>query len=250
MKKLLLVVLMALFVMTGCEEQVTDMPPTPPSPMKYGSASATHPTFDASTLKTDVPGDFQVDGTLTATGGVTGALTLINGDDIKLSTTTDGHEFSLGVYDTNDTTWRYLTLENGDSSQAAATDWPRIDIPSGVAITGIDDFSVGGDLSITGGIEVAQQELGDGAGQTVSPNGATALTSTAGGAESGTLGDATYIGQIKTIVMAVDGGVSWVVTVSHLDTGDDSTLTFNDVDEVWVGLWTGTEWTTLRNTID
>jgi hypothetical protein len=168
MKKTLLIILMALFVMAGCEKPVTDAPPAPPSPMKYGSASDTHPTFDASTLKTDLPGD----------------------------------------------------------------------------------LDIGGVFSASGAIEVAQQELGDGAGQTVSPNGATVLTSTAGGGESGTLGDATYIGQMKTIVMAVDGGVDWVVTISHLDTGDDSTLTFNDVDEVWIGMWTGTEWTTLRNTID
>ena len=79
-----------------------------------------------------------------------------------------------------------------------------------------------------------------------------------GGAVTATLGDGYFIGQIKTIVMS-DASASSTVTVTHCDNitglplatgigGDGEVGTFDAVDEAWILMWTGTEWTTLRAT--
>ena len=88
---------------------------------------------------------------------------------------------------------------------------------------------------------------------------ATVLDSS-GGAITATLGSGYYIGQIKTIVMR-DATTSSTVTVTlHDDVAGDPAIadadiledgpagTFDAVDETWILLWTGTEWTTLRAT--
>jgi hypothetical protein len=299
MKKILAIVLMALFVMAGCEEQVTDAPPSAPSPMKYGPASASFPTFDPSTLATDVPGDFQVDGTLTATGGVVGDITgnastasnlsgtpalpdgttattqsasdnstklattayvdgtysdldaLTNDDDIKLSTTTDGHEFSLGVYDTNGTTWRYIDIENGDSSQASATDWPRIAIPSGIALTGIDDIRTRGGLTVGTILAVTPQSLEVTTEADITLTSSLLLLTGDNDADNDAidLQDGTITGQQLTIigVALIDGDDT--ITVNMADTTCTGCLTvlLDEIGDTWGLVWTGTTWATVSN---
>jgi len=79
-----------------------------------------------------------------------------------------------------------------------------------------------------------------------------------GGAITATLGDGIRIGDIKTIVMS-EATTSSTVTIAKLDNengipstaglgGDGEVATFDALDETWVGIWTGTEWTTLRAT--
>lgn len=68
-----------------------------------------------------------------------------------------------------------------------------------------------------------------------------------GGAVTGTLPDGSYIGQIKTIVMT-DATTSSTVSVTNHETNDPEVGTFDAVDEVWVLIWTGTEWATLKAT--
>jgi len=87
----------------------------------------------------------------------------------------------------------------------------------------------------------------------------TAYINSVGGAITGTLGSGYYIGQIKTIVMT-EASTSSTITFTNMSetvgepelvngTGDDGEIaTFNAVDEAWVGIWTGTEWMTLRAT--
>ena len=68
----------------------------------------------------------------------------------------------------------------------------------------------------------------------------------------GTLADASYEGQLKTIVLysdansyAGDGGTQ--VTIAHHETEDSEVAQFDAVDEYLLLLWTGTEWATVSN---
>jgi hypothetical protein len=64
-------------------------------------------------------------------------------------------------------------------------------------------------------------------------------------AVNATLGDGRYIGQILMIVME-DSTNSSTVSVAHHETSDPEVGTFATVDETWVLMWTGTEWSTLK----
>ncbi len=64
------------------------------------------------------------------------------------------------------------------------------------------------------------------------------------GAVTGTLGSATKIGFIKTIVMT-DATNSSTVSVTNHATSDPEVFTFSAVDDTLVLLWNGTEWITL-----
>ncbi len=89
--------------------------------------------------------------------------------------------------------------------------------------------------------------------------GSTSLNS-AGGAITGTLASGRYIGEIKTIVMTEASTSSTITITNHDDvdgipaydgsvpSGDGEVGTFNAVDETWILMWTGTEWTTIRAT--
>lgn len=65
------------------------------------------------------------------------------------------------------------------------------------------------------------------------------------GAVTATLGSATTVGHIKTIVMT-DATNSSTVSVTNHETSDPEVITFNAVDETAVLMWTGTEWITLK----
>ena len=94
---------------------------------------------------------------------------------------------------------------------------------------------------------------------TLSPRGTTKLDST-DGAITATLGSGIRVGDIKTIVMTEASTASTVTITNHDDvdgipamdgsvpSGDGEVGTFNALDEAWVLLWTGTEWTTIRAT--
>ena len=93
--------------------------------------------------------------------------------------------------------------------------------------------------------------------QTLTPYGATKLNSTSNKVDS-TLPDGTRVGQIKTIVMTQASNSSTVTVTNHDNvvgiplatgiSGDGEVGTFDAIDEAWILLWTGTEWTTLRAT--
>jgi hypothetical protein len=60
-----------------------------------------------------------------------------------------------------------------------------------------------------------------------------------------TLADGYFTGQLKTIVMTDATNSSTVTVASHED-ADGTVATFDDVDETWVLVWTGTEWATAK----
>ena len=96
--------------------------------------------------------------------------------------------------------------------------------------------------------QIAQQALGAGTGQTISPYGATSLTSDASVDETGTLGDGTFIGQIKTIVFTTDGGQDWDITISHHVTSDDELMTCSVAGQYARFWWDGDDWVTIDAT--
>lgn len=81
-----------------------------------------------------------------------------------------------------------------------------------------------------------------------------------GGVVSGNLRNGYFIGQIKIIVMTEASNSSTITVTYHDDipgnpvyvgskpAGDYEVATFDAVDEAWILMWTGTEWTTLRAT--
>ena len=60
-------------------------------------------------------------------------------------------------------------------------------------------------------------------------------------------GDLNPIGQIKTIVMT-DANNSSTVSVTNHETSDPEVGTFDAIDEIWVLMWSGTEWITIKAT--
>jgi len=79
---------------------------------------------------------------------------------------------------------------------------------------------------------------------TLNSSGVTKLDSSAG-AITGTVGDGSYIGQRKHIVMT-DATNSSTVSVTNHETSDPEVGTFNAVDEVWILEWSGSEWVTIK----
>lgn len=78
--------------------------------------------------------------------------------------------------------------------------------------------------------------------------GVTKLNSAAG-AITAILPDGQYAGEIKTIVMT-DASNPSTVSATHHDTSDPQVAIFNDVDDIWVLIWTGMRWATLKATCD
>ena len=61
---------------------------------------------------------------------ITTSALMVNASDLRVSTTTDAHEFSIQVYDVDDTTWRdALTFTNGNS--------PSVTLGASVTLAGL-----------------------------------------------------------------------------------------------------------------
>jgi hypothetical protein len=94
-----------------------------------------------------------------------------------------------------------------------------------------------------------EESLGGGQSQTISAFGASELTSDDDSTdETGTLGDGTYVGQTKTIVLTTDGGDDWDITISHHVTSDDEAMTCDAAGEYARFWWDGDDWVTIDAT--
>jgi hypothetical protein len=84
---------------------------------------------------------------------------------------------------------------------------------------------------------------------TVTTYGATDIDGSGAGAKrfTGTLGSATVVGELKTVVMS-DATTSLTLTVTNHSTSDPEVFLFDAVDEALLLLWTGTEWVTVNAT--
>lgn len=109
----------------------------------------------------------------------------------------------------------------------------------------IDD---GANNSIVGCTGLGNEETVTSGSPTLKHWGVTKLNSAAG-AITAILPDGQYAGEIKTIVMT-DAGNRSTVSATHHETSDPQVAIFDGVDEIWVLIWTGTRWATLKATCD
>ena len=89
------------------------------------------------------------------------------------------------------------------------------------------------------------QETLTAAAPVVSTTGVSILDSTSN-AVDGTLASG-ILGLQKLIVMSEASNSSTITIAAH-ETSDPEVLTFNAIDEYWLGQWTGTEWATISMT--
>ena len=78
----------------------------------------------------------------------------------------------------------------------------------------------------------------DGTGDVVDPNARYSFITSAG-AHTVTLADGTYDGQVKSIILSVDGGT---VTLTPANFADGTSLTFADELDTAVLVWDGSDW--------
>jgi len=109
----------------------------------------------------------------------------------------------------------------------------------------IDD---GANNKIVGCTGLGNEELVTSGSPALKHWGVTKLNSAAG-AITAALPDGQYAGEIKTIVMT-DAGNPSTVSATHHETSDPQVAIFDDVNEIWVLIWTGTRWATLKATCD
>ena len=157
------------------------------------------------------------------------------------------------------------TCNGNDRLNAATYDGVFVDADSASCLVSSNYFYGNDRAAITDSGTLTQITSNEGADETVTAAtptlqhwGYSAIDSNVR-AVGATLPDGKYIGQIKTIVMTEASNSSTVTITSHDDiagipatggapTGDGEIGTFDAVDEAWMLIWTGTEWTTLRAT--
>jgi hypothetical protein len=75
----------------------------------------------------------------------------------------------------------------------------------------------------------------------------TVYLNSAGGAITGTLPDATWVGQ-EVIIIMTNATASSTVSASHHETSDPEVCTFDAVGETWKLMWNGAKWITIKAT--
>ena len=92
---------------------------------------------------------------------------------------------------------------------------------------------------------VAQNDIAAGTGGAISITTYLTTINTDAGGDNFTLANALQPGQIKKILLVVDGGGNGVVTPVSLTGG--TTITFQDAADYVILQWTGTSWVCLEN---
>lgn len=95
--------------------------------------------------------------------------------------------------------------------------------------------------------DAAQNDITAGTGGAISvANYLTTINTDAGG-DAFTLADGTVPGQMKKILLVVDGGGDGVVTPATAFAGGATTATFNDAADYLILMWNGSAWRVLEN---
>lgn len=113
------------------------------------------------------------------------------------------------------------------------------------------------DITVTGGItngtqiaafypQVAQSNITAGTGGAIPVTNYLTTINTDAGGDAFTLADGTVKGQMKKILLVVDGGGDGVVTPATALAGG-TTITFNDAADFVILQWSGTAWVVLEN---
>lgn len=94
---------------------------------------------------------------------------------------------------------------------------------------------------------VAQDNIAAGVGGAIAVTNYLTTINTDAGGDAFTLANGTQVGQIKKILLVVDGGGDGVVTPATALLGGATTITFNDATDFVVLLWNGAAWAVLEN---
>ena len=95
--------------------------------------------------------------------------------------------------------------------------------------------------------DVAQNDIAAGTGGAVIVTNYLTTINTDAGGDAFTLADGTQIGQMKKILLAVDGGGNGVVTPATAFADATTTATFNDAGDYLILMWNGTAWRVQEN---
>jgi hypothetical protein len=93
--------------------------------------------------------------------------------------------------------------------------------------------------------QVAQDNIAAAAGGAISVTNYLTTINTDAGGDTFTLADGSVIGQMKKILLVVDGGGNAVITPANLAAG--TTITMNDAADFVILQWNGTEWVVIEN---
>lgn len=113
------------------------------------------------------------------------------------------------------------------------------------------------DIAVTGGVtngtqiaafypQVAQNNIAAGTGGAILVTNYLTTINTDAGGDAFTLANGTVKGQMKKILLVVDGGGNGVVTPATALAGG-TTITFNDAADYVILQWSGTAWVVLEN---
>jgi len=168
----------------------------------------------------------------------------------------DGVMILNGTVDLNGTANALILDADGDTHISAPTD-DQIDF----SIGGADDFTMTSNLMTAAtasafagqggnrvtGLPLVVQAALSGAGQVTITEFLTKWTTT--GADAGSLADGAFIGQLKKIIMVVDGGDG---TLTPTNLSGYTTITFADAGDFALLAWDGSNWIVLEtgNTVD
>jgi hypothetical protein len=118
-----------------------------------------------------------------------------------------------------------------------------------ISATLIETFNVSSPLNpnlIAGFFRaVAQDNITAGTGGAISLDTYLTTINTDAGGDAFTLADASQVGQLKKILLVVDGGGNAVITPVSLSGG--TTITMNDAADYVVLIWDGVEWVCIEN---
>lgn len=90
-----------------------------------------------------------------------------------------------------------------------------------------------------------QNDIAAGTGGAIPVTNYLTTINTDAGGDAFTLANGTRVGQLKKILLVVDGGGNAVITPANLAAG--TTITFNDATDYVVLTWGGTEWFVIEN---
>lgn len=93
--------------------------------------------------------------------------------------------------------------------------------------------------------QVAQNDIAAGTGGAIIVTNYLTTINTDAGGDAFTLANGAQIGQMKKILLVVDGGGDGVVTPVSLSGG--TTITFNDATDYVILQWNGTAWVCIEN---
>jgi hypothetical protein len=179
-------------------------------------------------------------------------------------------------------TTKFLIFDPNSNQKNAGQEvitWDNIKAEIDSEITGVDaGFSIGGTLTVdtinentantgvtiettllkNGGVSngaetifagffplAAQNNIAAAAGGAIPVTNYLTTINTEAGGDAFTLADGSQIGQLKRILLVVDGGGDAVITPANLNAG--TTITMGDAGDAVILIWNGSEWYVIDN---